>query len=174
MQKCVECERLYNVGAPHCDVHNRLLYGVYIAKSTIANAGNGLFAARSFKPHEPICPWEGEIISNDAPLTPDEEEYVLCTKTHIINPYRLKYLASIANTAASKCGTKSIRKGCNAENVLLKNMYETPWIVAIKHIQQDEEILCFYGREFRMRANTNNEQPQDQQQPQNTGSSIPL
>lgn len=141
MQRCIECGSPFAVGAPFCDRHNRLLYGVYVAESKIPHAGNGLFAARFFKKHEAICPWEGEIQPLDTFLSADEDEYALWTPTHIINPFKHMNLASMANTAASKDGTRSVRKGCNSENVGRK--VGDPWLVATKRIETDEEILCF-------------------------------
>jgi hypothetical protein len=149
MQRCVECHAPFDVGAPYCNAHNRMLYGVVVGKSSIPNAGNGLFAERDFKKREPVCPWQGEIQPLDTVLTADEEEYALSTKTHIVNPFKNKNLASIANTSASKDGTKSVRAGCNVE--IARGHDGEPWLITTKKIPKGAEILCFYGNEYRMR-----------------------
>ena len=48
---------------PMCWQHAAITYGVKVAPSTIAGAGNGLFALRDFKAGEWIAPLLGEIIT---------------------------------------------------------------------------------------------------------------
>lgn len=57
------CKRITCKFLPMCYQHTKSVYGVEVKKSGIEDAGFGLFACKSFRKDEIICPYRGEILT---------------------------------------------------------------------------------------------------------------
>lgn len=66
--RTISIEKCANPREPHgayfCDHHSDTLLGMVVKKSTIPNAGYGLFATRAFKKEEIIDLYEGRVIKS--------------------------------------------------------------------------------------------------------------
>ena len=114
--------------------------GIEVRLSNIREAGNGLFATRSFRRGEYITLYDGEIISR-------REAWSRSVKTHMASregifvdglkqPILLRGGGSFANS--SNC-----EKDANAS--ICANLGKLV-VRAQKNVEIDEEILVFYGR----------------------------
>ena len=58
------CRNRVCFGTPLCWIHTKIVYGVQVRDSTLADAGKGLFATRDFEQGEWIIPpYVGELIN---------------------------------------------------------------------------------------------------------------
>lgn len=145
------CSRKTCKYGPYCWQHTRSKYNVAVRKSTIPNAGSGLFAIESFNEGAKICPYTGELLTKeevDARYGDDENvaEYV----------YRIsKKRKGPTYIDASKTNACVARYANHDENRANAEFKDPPadkppivWIVATKKIRPGEEIFVNYGEEY--------------------------
>ncbi len=121
---------------------------LYLKKSTLPNAGLGLFTDEPFKKGDTIIEYLGEIITWAEALKRDDKGqggYVFyVTSKHCIDAYpQADSLGKYANDARGFSKIEGLKN--NAE-------YETrkkkAYIVATKNIEPGEEIFVWYGSDY--------------------------
>ena len=125
----------------HCHVHMRLQDGLRVTTSTVAHAGNGLFAARDFAPGEHLADYTGDelIIRRDG----DGGPYCLAlTQRRAID-------AAPTNTGYGRWANdpRGSDGGPNAEFVL-NPARGTGRLRATARIRKGTEIFVSYGRQY--------------------------
>ena len=125
----------------HCHIHMRLFDGLRVTTSTVARAGNGLFAARDFAPGEHLADYTGDelIIRRDS----DGGPYCLSlTKRRAID-------AAATNTGYGRWANdpRGGDGGPNAEFVLSRAR-GTGRLRATARIRKGDEIFVSYGRQY--------------------------
>lgn len=157
------CKRTVCMGLPYCWSHTRKILGLKRAKSTIPNAGDGIFAfKRNFAKGEIIAPYFGEIISKN----------VLETRygagSHVA-PYAIevdKNLRYEDGAIERGIGTlpndptltdrkkKSLKRKINAKFIKKKkNGQRRIFLKAIRHIGDGSEIFVDYGKDYVLEGN---------------------
>lgn len=166
--KARRCKNISCAIGPFCWLHTAIVYHVRAKKSSIPNAGNGLFVDDSrlqknfhgFKKDDFIAPYTpGDKYRNEAALRRAtstqrfiEEErptavYAVNTPGGIVNAHQ-----SNSNPARyANQGSSSGRYRFNAELAFAEDRDEE-WIVAIKDIRKGEEIFVDYGEDFEFDA----------------------
>lgn len=145
-----QCKRHCIIGSPYCFTHLKYNHHLTIKKSTIPNAGSGLFAIDPkdqshkviFKTGETIARYKGEIIN----LQELNERYGEYTAPYTIqisnNRYedasKIRGIGSIANTKP------------NHNNATISIYQGYASIKATKNIYNNEEIFLSYGRAFKL------------------------
>jgi len=125
----------------HCHVHMRLHDGLRVTTSSVAHAGNGLFAARDFSPGEHLADYTGDelVIRRDG----DGGPYCLAlTQRRAID-------AAPTNTGYGRWANdpRGSHGGPNAEFVL-NPARGTGRLRATARIQKGAEIFVSYGRQY--------------------------
>ena len=125
----------------HCHIHMRLHDGLRVTTSSVAHAGNGLFATRDFAPGEHLADYTGDelIIRRDG----DGGPYCLAlTKRRAID-------AAATNTGYGRWANdpRGSDGGPNAEFVL-NPARGTGRLRATARIRKGEEIFVSYGRQY--------------------------
>lgn len=115
---------------------------IKVKKSTMANAGYGLFADRKFIPEDTISVYQGELVRRKSTHSPYAMDY---SDLEVIDPkYGIKDGASLylgchfANDVTHPLGTADGRKKTNAKFVDLR-------LVATSDIRRDTEIFVEYN-----------------------------
>lgn len=151
------CKRRVCLGSPTCWQHNIKRYGVKTKQSTIVNAGKGLFATEMIRKGDWICPYKGEIISDDClisrydSLDLDGERtapYTVADGDRLIVDAACKRgIGAFANTNVNRSGKS---KSVNQHNARLDFNEEEGeiWLYAIKTIKRNDEIFLFYGDDY--------------------------
>ena len=125
-----------------CWQHTRAATGLYVARSTLANAGDGLFTRRAIRSKELIAPYGGRIMRQAAyfALPPDEQQYGVALRGDSIMDGRSTQssLARWANTRAGRT---------NAWFAVTPN---TASLRASRPIAANSEIFAAYGPGFRI------------------------
>lgn len=143
------CKRRVCIGAPTCWQHTIILYGVKVKKSNIENAGSGLFTTKPFIRNEFICPYIGEMISEDCLESryPADQTAPYATQAitddEYIDSACLRGIGSLANFA-------------NIKNAKIVEYNDEVWLQAIKYIRANEEILVDYGPFYQFEPHTTN------------------
>ena len=125
----------------HCHVHMRLHDGLRVTESTVARAGNGLFAARDFARGEHLADYTGDelIIRRDG----DGGPYCLAlTQRRAID-------AAATNTGYGRWANdpRGSNGGPNAEFVL-NPARGTGRLRATRRVRKGDEIFVSYGRQY--------------------------
>lgn len=120
---------------------------LYVKKSTIPNAGKGLFTKKAIPKGARITEYTGEVTAWSVVKNDDHNPYIFyITRNHVINAQKdLKVLARYANDARGLTRMKGINN--NAEFVIDKSKKKA-FIEAKKSIVAGEEILVGYGKEY--------------------------
>jgi SET domain-containing protein len=122
-------------------IQNRKLY---VAKSTLANAGHGLFAKKLIKKGKIVCFLSGEIIDEAEAEKRDVGDrghyFVGLSSGNILDVYNSTSFGRWANDAR--------HKGRNNCRIYSTRNTKRAYISAIKDIHPDEEILVDYGTQF--------------------------
>ena len=119
-----------------------------VKKSTIPNAGKGLFTKRDVKKGERIVEYLGEVIT-EAELDRRAENdiygyaFYISKRKCIDAYYTPEALARYANDARGLNRIKGISNNCSYE--IWKNR---GWIKAERNIKAGEEIFVSYGTEY--------------------------
>lgn len=120
---------------------------LYVSKSQITNAGNGLFTAIPIYKDEIIAVFKGEILSdNEAEIRVKEGNdayFMNLINGSILDCKNTECFAKYANDAIGF--SKSEMKN-NAKIALDEN--ENVCLIAIKKIQLGEEVFCDYGKKY--------------------------
>lgn len=119
-----------------------------VKKSTIPNAGKGLFTKRDIKKGERFVEYLGEIITwkeCDVRAEKDEGGYVFfVNRNKCIDAFHTpNELARYANDAKGLTKVKGITNNCEYEIHQKRG-----WIKATKDIKAGSEILVSYGAEY--------------------------
>lgn len=137
---------------------------VHVKKSTLPNAGQGLFASQRFVAGDHLCGYEGKLIDalavNRIPYEDRcyivQVSYNKCIDATPGKDNKSSSLGQFANTLFSynkqdypslKLNAKLV---CNRKN-------NTARLVATRKISVDEEIFLRYGRPFTSRKKTSSE-----------------
>lgn len=151
-----QCRNRVCFGSPFCWIHNITAYGVKARPSTIAGAGKGLFATKTFQANEWICPMICEPITEDcieqrypgmtAPYAEDDGE------NGIIDCACSRGIASQANALFRADGmVRHIRfHNAIAERRDENGHYVGVWIQARRTIPAGSEIFLWYGVDYRL------------------------
>lgn len=109
---------------------------IYLAKSTIANAGRGVFASTLIK--------VGTIIERCPIIFLRKEDYPLAKQTSLLNYY---FLNEAKDRAAIALGYGSLYNHSYTPNATYEKHLEEGYIdfIALKGIAQDEEITVNYN-----------------------------
>ncbi|MBC8035362.1 MAG: SET domain-containing protein-lysine N-methyltransferase [Chitinophagaceae bacterium] len=120
---------------------------LYVKKSTIPNAGKGLFTKKAISKGERIIEYRGKITAWKVVKNDDHNPYIFyITRNHVINAQNhLKVLARYANDARGLTRITGITN--NAEFVVDKKL-KRAFIEAKKNIPAGAEILVGYGKEY--------------------------
>jgi SET domain-containing protein len=121
---------------------------LYLKKSTLPNAGLGLFTDQPFKKGDTIIEYLGEIITWPEALKRDEKGkggYVFhITNKHCIDAYpQENSLGKYANDARGFSKIKGLKN--NSEYETRKKQ---AFIIATRDIQAGEEIFVWYGADY--------------------------
>jgi SET domain-containing protein len=122
-------------------IQNRNLY---VAESTLANAGHGLFAKKLIKKGKIVCFLSGEIIDEAEAEKRDVGDrghyFVGLSSGNILDVYNSGSFGRWANDAR--------HKGRNNCRIYSTRNAKRAYISAIKDIHPDDEILVDYGMQF--------------------------
>jgi hypothetical protein len=145
-----QCKRQTVIGLPYCYTHFLYKHHLRIKKSTIPNAGMGIFAVDPtdssqkiiFKPNDTIALYKGEIIDKDILI----ERYAGKTPPYVVGINKNRYedgaryrgVGSIANTKA----------GHNNATISVHNKYAK--IKATKNIYNGDEVFLSYGKSHKL------------------------
>ena len=138
--KGTRCKRKVCIGKPECSLHRKDLQ---IKKSTIPNAGKGLFAKRDFKKNEVIGKYTGERVT--AKQLQDRCGYSTA-------PYGLQVGNRIFDSACDR-GIMSLanakREMANANaKIVNKGTDSGANVRATKSIKKGDEIYVHYGSTY--------------------------
>lgn len=118
-------------------------HSVYVQKSTIPNAGNGLFAGKDFKAGQVIIPYEGERLTlkqKVARYPKDDAKYLLQLGKDVF--------VDAADPAKSNMARYANHKPLAQANAKLTARGN---ITAKKAIKKGTEIFVSYGRGFKLK-----------------------
>ena len=121
---------------------------LYLSKSTLPNAGKGLFTKVSIKKGEKIVEYKGRIITwklHEKLSELDKGGYAFyVNKNYVIDAYDTpQYLARYANDARGLSRLEGVRN-----NSVYEEKKKIVHIVATRNIPAGAEIFCSYGDEY--------------------------
>jgi len=145
-----QCKRQTVIGSPYCYTHLVYKHHLRIKKSTIPNAGMGLFAVDPtdntdriiFKAGQTIVKYKGEIIDTDEL----NERYGEYTAPYTVSISRDRY-----EDAAQQRGIGSIantKPNHNNATISVHNGYAS--LKATKNIRNNQEIFLSYGNAYKL------------------------
>lgn len=155
-QKCKICGHNKNVYGGLCEKHANSI-GLAVYKSTIKDAGKGLFATKHFKKGSYICRYgdkqnvmilkEFKQRVKSGELT---DEYMYCDGDLRRNDTKCWDATDPQSTLARYSNDASFNdhKHGNINNAEFTTRYGYPWIVATKNIKKYEEIFTNYGDQY--------------------------
>lgn len=145
-------------GTPICWIHTKQLFGLRIKSSSIAGAGKGLYATRYISAGSWICPYVGELISEQcldlrypgditAPFTVNNGD-----GSNYIDSACKRGIGAIANGIFDNLGVSLPHQNHNAE-IEFKPESQMNWLRATRNIFNGEEIFVYYGNVYRLENN---------------------
>jgi hypothetical protein len=145
-----QCKRQTVIGSPYCYIHLLYKHHLRIKKSTIPNAGMGLFAVDPmdsahkiiFKANDTIALYKGEIIDKDELIN----RYSNKTPAHVVgisanrfeDGAKIRGIGAIANTKPNH----------NNATISVHNGYAK--IKATKNIYNGTEVFLSYGKSHKL------------------------
>ena len=147
--KGTQCKNRVCIGVPTCHAHRKDI-GLKVKKSTIPNAGKGLFATKKFKKKKTIGSYAGENISvaeNNRRYGGGERDnapYALSARNapgRILDSACSRSLLSLANS-------KRQRKRNNAKFSSHMKGDGTINVISTKRIKEGDEIFIDYGKGY--------------------------
>ena len=147
--KGTRCKNRVCIGVPTCHAHRKDA-GLKVKRSTIPNAGKGLFATKQFKKGKPIGAYAGENISvaeNNRRYGADDLDnapYSLSARNmpgRILDSACSRSLMSLANS-------KRERKRNNAKFSQHMKGDGTINVISTKRIKDGDEIFIDYGKGY--------------------------
>ena len=144
------CRNRVCIGRKMCWQHRKQKLGLTVKKSTIANAGKGLFATKLFRRDDTIGRYAGELISN----AEHNRRYGGTDDDH--GPYSVQTRNSQGRIVDASCrrGLMSMANGtrrksqANARFVDNLRPDGTIKVKATRAIRPGTEILIHYGRDY--------------------------
>jgi hypothetical protein len=127
----------------YCWMHLAQLHGARIKKSTIADGGKGLFAARDYKKNDVIARYTGDLVSTDTDDNYQGSMYVLeLTQEVAIDAARTNTAEGrMINDARGSGHRNNARFSVNQAN-------KTAVLRAKRNIKKGEEFFCSYGSSY--------------------------
>ncbi len=141
------CKKLTTITHPYCAKHTRKILGLSVRKSTIAGAGKGLFAERTFKKGENIARYGGEILTTEEYNARYEADAMGAYGVQLDDARVIDARRTDAGVARYACDYHGSRKKPNAEYIADDENDEV-WIVATRKIKKGDEIFTDYGDEM--------------------------
>ena len=151
-QKGTECKRRTCARKDYCWQHLKEYRKVAVKRSTIPNAGLGLYAERDYKKGETITKYSGKQVSSDNHKYDDSEfKFQFSKDTSIVSNSTQDEVGRYANTCRQKQKKDKICKGNNARfKAHKRNGRVRVRIAASKPIKKGQEIFVSYGPGFRI------------------------
>jgi|ERR1035437_1776920 SET domain-containing protein len=126
---------------------------LYLGKSTIPNAGKGLFTKKSIKKGETISEFLGrlitdeqcDIINDESVETGAADYFITLSSGEILDTYGFDCFAMFANDAEGYQKTKEFSNNSEIEE---SEDGRTITLVATKDISEGSEIFADYGKEY--------------------------
>jgi len=115
-----------------------------VAKSTIPNAGKGLFALDYVKKGELIIPIEGPRYAEEEAEKMERDEYFLGTADGTNDIIDVRGPAMYANDARGLTRIEGLRNNAAFQT----QVDNTIWLAATRTIRPGEEIFASYGRSY--------------------------
>jgi hypothetical protein len=147
----VQCGRNVIIGLPLCFQHTASVYHLKIKKSTIPNAGMGLFAFDKtkepndivFKANQKICPYFGEVVTKEIL----DERYDIHTAPYgiVVSANQNKYEDGAIQRGIGSLLNHKVRSQTNCK---FTNNYRHITISATKNIRNGQELFINYGRDY--------------------------
>ncbi len=146
-EKGLRCKHNTVMTHPYCEDHTRSELGFWIDKSTVPNAGLGLFTDRKYKRGDTVVEYAGEVITtkqyNERYTDSGYGEYGMTLGTRKVIDAR-KTSSGLGRYVCDAYGS-DLKK-----NVQYEEDKGKIFIVAIRKIKPGSEILVSYGREMRV------------------------
>lgn len=148
------CRNRVCIGFPTCWIHSKITYGVKVKDSLEVNSEKGLFATRDFETGDWICPYSGELITNqclEARYPGDRTAPYAVSRASdnlYIDSACVRGIGSMANGRFKRDGFSRNRCLHNAEIVTRRGA--GIWLKAIRDIEEGDEIFVYYGDEYRL------------------------
>jgi SET domain-containing protein len=125
---------------------------LYLKKSLIPGAGKGLFVKNEIKKGEIVCEYEGEIVPwsvCEKRAEQGHEGYAFfITKNRCVDAYFTKEaIARYANDAKGIGRVEGLKNNAQYE-IKTRQGEKRVFIVAIKNIKPNDEVLVDYGKEY--------------------------
>jgi SET domain-containing protein len=125
---------------------------LYLKKSLIPGAGKGLFVKNEIKKGEIVCEYEGEIVPWSVCEKRAEEGHegyaFFITKNRCVDAYFTKEaIARYANDAKGIGRVEGLKNNAQYE-IKTRQGEKRVFIVAIKNIKPNDEVLVDYGKEY--------------------------
>ena len=117
---------------------------LFVKKSTVNGAGNGLFTAISIYKDEVICLFKGEQLTHEESikrmLAGEDRYFINMVEGGIMDSMHVHCFAKYANDVVGS------RFKTNAKISL--DEYDNVCLVATRKISKGEEIFCSYGKRY--------------------------
>ena len=175
--QCIQCEATSNRGErcarkvcmwlPFCWQHTQIHFGVRVRPSVVLPGDSGLFATRSFRKHEMIVPYGGELLT-EAQISNRYRKGPMALGSYLlgrIDSACTRYVASASNGAFGSISPSSANvkfestgaryqqhsrpAGTVVGNLALTrdNMGIKFWTIATRDIEEGEELVAWYGNQ---------------------------
>ena len=151
-QKGTECKRRTCARKDYCWQHLKNYQKVTVKKSTIPNAGFGLYAERDYKKGETIAKYTGKQVSTNDPKYKDSQyKFQYSKSTSLVSNSTQDAVGRYANTCRKEQKRGKICKGNNAGfKAHKRNGRLRVRIAASRPIKKGQEIFVAYGPGFRI------------------------
>jgi len=147
-----QCKKRVVIGTPYCFIHQKNEFHLQKKESNIENAGVGLFVIDTkkgendiiFKPNQKICDYDGDVITHDT---------LNLRYRHYTAPYAIELHNKLYEDASIHRGIGSLINHANDAHAncrLSISRQNKAQIIATKNIRNNTELLCNYGRSYRM------------------------
>lgn len=144
-----QCKKKCMIGTPMCRQHLLMKYRVTVKKSSVENAGLGLFAEIThprkvvFKKNNIIVPYDGERI--------DKAELDRRYGNNYTAPYALQVSDQIYEDGALRRGVGTlVNHSAKKKNAKLDKEDGVGFVRATKNINSGEEIFVDYGEDYNL------------------------
>jgi uncharacterized protein len=137
-----QCGRMTTLGAGWCPEHLHARFGIEIKKSTIPNAGSGVFATRNIQANEFIVTYDGEVV--------DTHELNRRYGKHARKIYAVKIGNGRFEDGLFRRGAGTMVNHSDSPNAMLVLDSDTNrvTIVSSKRIRKNQEIFVDYGPNY--------------------------
>jgi len=146
-----QCKNHTVIGQIYCHTHRRTLLHLQIKKSTIAEAGKGLFAVGKgivFRPGDRICMYNGELINAKELI----RRYHDNTAPYAIELHK-KDGKQLYEDGAVERGLGSLANHSRNRNIVNARLSisrtNRAQLIATKNIRSGSEILVNYGSDYK-------------------------